>query len=256
MSKEIYLKYWHKSMDCPIQLRILAHKWKKCGLSALKFKDGVTNEMAANMYDEWYSKHEEKRMDQLNDLHDSHEMLTHDEQKVLVQICTLLSACARGLTEGELHDIISAIVCEREDERQRVDPSYRVIYRLLEKYPDLRSKVRASSAIDCLRAAQACSETRDTFFTKLNNYVELLHEMKYVKENNYAELCSSRGGLRRIYNMDEVAVDTTQHRNKVICSKEFAKRCFSVTPEGDGKMNFHVSIALTTRADGKINFFD
>ena len=75
-----------------------------------------------------------------------------------------------------------------------------------------------------------------------------------MKENNYTELCSSRGGLRRIYNMDEVAVDTIQHRNKVICSKEFAKRCFSVTPEGDGKMNFHVSIALTTRADGKFNF--
>ena len=80
--------------------------------------------------------------------------------------------------------------------------------------------------------------------------------MKYVKENNYTKLCSSRGGLRRIYNMDEVAVDTTQYRNKVICSKEFAKRCFSVTPEGDGKMNFHVSIAFTTRADGKFNFFN
>ena len=61
MSKEIYLKHWHKSMECPIKLRTLACRWTNCGLSDLKYKDGVTNEMAAKVYDEWYSKNEEKK---------------------------------------------------------------------------------------------------------------------------------------------------------------------------------------------------
>ena len=52
--------------------------------------------------------------------------------------------------------------------------------------------------------------------------------------------------------MDECAIDTTKHK-KILCSKEDTARLFQITPEGDGKMNVHISIALTTRADGKFD---
>ena len=52
--------------------------------------------------------------------------------------------------------------------------------------------------------------------------------------------------------MDECAIDTTK-RKKKLCSKEDTARLFQITPEGDGKMNVHISIALTTRADGKFD---
>ena len=255
LSKEKYCTHWHKNTKRTIPRKTISERFNLCKLNELKGKENLTFQECAEIYDTWFTKKEKNRLDSLKQHHKSNEHLTDEEQKILLECCTILSACARGLTEGELLDIISGIVCEREDERQRIEPSIDVVYCLLQKYPDLRSKVRMSAALDPLWAAQASEETRATFFTKLNNYIEMLHSLKYLPETNYGELCASRNGLTRLYNMDEVAVDTTQHRNKVICSKEYAKRCFSITPEGDGKMNFHVSIALTTRADGKLNLF-
>ena len=119
----------------------------------------MTFQECAEIYDTWFTMKEKNRLDSLKQHHKSNEHLTDEEQKILLECCTILSACARGLTEGELLDIISGIVCEREDERQRIDPSIDVVYCLLQKYPDLRSKVRMSAALDSLWAAQASEVT-------------------------------------------------------------------------------------------------
>jgi hypothetical protein len=52
-------------------------------------------------------------------------------------------------------------------------------------------------------------------------------------------------------NMDEVGADTTKHRKNVIADKvaDWA-RIFQVTPEGDGKMNMHVTLCITTCGNG------
>ena len=57
--------------------------------------------------------------------------------------------------------------------------------------------------------------------------------------------------------MDECALDTTRQKRKVLCSKEELNRLFQITPEGDGKMGIHITLALTSRADGtkSINLF-
>ncbi len=54
-----------------------------------------------------------------------------------------------------------------------------------------------------------------------------------------------------LYNMDKLAMDTTQHKQKVIGDKHNKSRTFMITPEGDGKMNHHVTVCLTLRADGE-----
>ena len=46
----------------------------------------------------------------------------------------------------------------REDERQRIEPSINVVYCLVQKYPDLRSKVRMNAALNLLLAAQTSEE--------------------------------------------------------------------------------------------------
>jgi len=51
--------------------------------------------------------------------------------------------------------------------------------------------------------------------------------------------------------MDELAMDTTKHKQKVIGDKLNKSRTFIITPEGDGKMNHHVTVYLMSRADGK-----
>ena len=51
--------------------------------------------------------------------------------------------------------------------------------------------------------------------------------------------------------MDECALDTTKTSKKIVCSQKGIKRLFIITPEGDGKMKLHISLALTTRADGE-----
>ena len=57
-----------------------------------------------------------------------------------------------------------------------------------------------------------------------------------------------------IFNMDEVGNDTTKHRSKIVADKmNILARMFQRTPEGDGKMNMHITACLTTRADGKRN---
>ena len=52
-------------------------------------------------------------------------------------------------------------------------------------------------------------------------------------------------------NMDEVGADTTKHRKNMIADKvaDWA-RIFQVTPKGDGKMNMHVTLCITTCGNG------
>jgi len=54
-----------------------------------------------------------------------------------------------------------------------------------------------------------------------------------------------------LYNMDELATDTMKHKQKVIGDKN-RTRTFIITPEGDGKMNHHVTVCLTSCADGML----
>ena len=80
------------------------------------------------MYDNWFQTSERSRVNVFkNNVHESNKFLSDNEEKVLIQICNLLSACGMGLAEAKLFDIISSIVCEREDERNRVDPIYDVV---------------------------------------------------------------------------------------------------------------------------------
>ena len=85
-------------------------------------------------------------------------------------------------------------------------------------------------------------------FAKLDSYIRLLNAIGLVSWKNYQEIPSDC-----LYNMDEVGNDTTKHRKKVIVGKsqDANMRTFVKTPEGDGHMPWHITVCITTRADGK-----
>jgi len=90
-------------------------------------------------------------------------------------------------------------------------------------------------------------------FSKLNSYIQLLFAMGEVPWRTYNDILPDS-----IYNMDETGNDTTKHRNKIISKKKDSwtkeaktTRTFMRTSEGDGCMPWHITICLTTRADGK-----
>ena len=135
---------------------------------------------------------------------------------------------------------------EKKNMREFVPATLKTVDGFLKRNDQLRNKVKNTSSLDPARASQACEMTRDCMFTKLENYVCLMHELGLCKEKLYRDFKSSC-----LYNMDECALDTTRSRKKVICSHTETKRLFRITPEGDGKMNVHITVALTSRADGK-----
>jgi hypothetical protein len=60
-----------------------------------------------------------------------------------------------------------------------------------------------------------------------------------------------RDSVQKNLSMDEASTDTTKHRSKVIADAADIIRKYTETPEGDDKMNMHITACLTTRADGK-----
>ena len=172
--------------------------------------------------------------------------MDEDKEGTLANLAMLMATSGRGITRTELLELMNLCMSERFDHREYVPATMKSVYGFLQRNNELQSKVRSASSIDPARAAQASKYTRNSMFTKLNSYVVLMHELKICKEKTFSEFKSDA-----IYNMDELALDTTRRSRKVLCSKDQLCRLFMITPKGDDKMNMHISIALTTRADGK-----
>jgi hypothetical protein len=109
----------------------------------------------------------------------------------------------------------------------------------------LRSDLRTGASIDIARAEKANEDTRDTMFMKLDEYVYLLYRMGMSPWERWADVPA-----RNKYNMDEVGTDTTKRRKRVYAEESFLP-LFRITAEGDGKMNRHITLCITTRADGE-----
>jgi len=175
--------------------------------------------------------------------------LTDNEELAIIQLCRLLGGMGYGITRDELQDIVSSITNFDLDERDAISVSDKVVRGLFSRHGDLLKIVQASS-LDPKRAKQACMQTRDAMFAKLDSYICLLKAINLVPWQTYQEIPPNC-----LFNMDELGNDTTKHRKKVIVGKtqQEAKemRTFVKTPEGDGRMPFHITVCLTTRADGK-----
>ncbi|CAB9529901.1 unknown protein [Seminavis robusta] len=104
--------------------------------------------------------------------------------------------------------------------------------------------------IDPQRAAQAEPHVLNAMYHQLDNWIAIAHEVNPTAwpEDRYANIPPSR-----IYNTDEQGPNPTALRNPVLIPKDMLdqrSRLFQNTREGDGKMQFHYSVANIVRADG------
>jgi hypothetical protein len=140
--------------------------------------------------------------------------------------------------------MINELVNLEVDDREKQEPTEKVVRDILERHPELMKLVNSGS-LDPLRAKKANLKTRDTVFSKLQAQVRGLYAQGNFPWKNY---CDIPGNC--IFNMDEVGTDTTKHRRKVIADKRnIFQRIFTITPEGD-RMKGHITACITTRADG------
>jgi len=176
--------------------------------------------------------------------------LTLDEQQTILKSCAVISAMGYGLGESEITEVVNHLLAQREDtdKREAVDTeiSAKVLRLMRKRYPDL-GKLRTGGSIDIARAEKANEDTRDTMFMKLDEYVYLLCRMGMSPWERWADVPA-----RNKYNMDEVGTDTTKRRKKIYAQESFLP-LFRRTAEGDGKMNRHITLCITTRADGELH---
>jgi hypothetical protein len=173
--------------------------------------------------------------------------LSADEEMSFLQIIRALAAFAKGVTKREAMAMIDDIVNENVDRRHQVQCSEKVLRNMMKRHPDL-VKIISAGSLDPARARKATRATRDAVFYKLNAYIRNLNRMGKVPWKSFKDVpCEA------IYNMDEASTDTTKHRSKIIADAAAIIRKYTETPEGDDKMNMHITACLTTRADGKFN---
>eukprot|EP00978_Attheya_sp_CCMP212_P015616 scaffold40235_cov38-Attheya_sp.AAC.2 len=53
------------------------------------------------------------------------------------------------------------------------------------------------------------------------------------------------------YGMNEVDKDMTKRMGKILVPAKLLGLLFQITPKVDNKMNHHITLCITTRADGK-----
>jgi len=217
------------------------------GLQNLKESGNKDEAQARLCLTSYFEKKARNRSYRTEKATNSTRYLTDNEESAIVHLCRLLGSMGYGITRDELHAVINDVTNFDCDDRERVDVSDKVIRGLFSRHDDLLKIVEAAS-LDPKHAKQANTETRDAMFAKLDSYIQTLHAMGLVPWQNYQDIPP-----HCLYNMDELGNDTTKHRKKVIVGKTknaSEMRTFLKTPEGDGRMPWHITVCLTTRADG------
>jgi len=109
-----------------------------------------------------------------------------------------------------------------------------------------------TSGIHNSRATKATTELRDHYFDMVDDYVKQLHleDPEKWPWKTFDELPDTHK-----YNMDEEGANTAKGRAPAVAAakvlgREYQPRLWEVST--DGTMSFHVTDAMTTRADGKV----
>ena len=223
--------------------------WRECGLPALKKREGVCDEEVNHVLLIYFA--DKKAVSKKAREHAAKlcAYLTEDEQVSILQMCGLVALIGTGgVTDDDQLAIINEIVsesCDDVEEEDRIHVCREVLKRMQKKYSDV-VKIKTPASIDPKRAEKATEETRDSMFSRMEYYVELLNKLGLSKWNSYADVPAHCK-----YGMDEVGTDTTKRMGKILVPADQLGPLFQITPEGDNKMNHHITMCITTRADGK-----
>jgi len=228
--------------------------FKQSGLADLKSNGPFNCDVGKVMLTKYFEQTLKNCANRTAEAYGSCCYLADHEEHVVVQLCTVLGSMGYGVTRKGLHRLADNIVNKNVDDRECMPILKHVTEGLLKCHKNL-VKIVAAASLDPKQARQAMVETRNAMFSKLTSYIEILHATDQLPWWSYLEIPASS-----IYNMDELGNDTTKHRNKILqkrtntgTEQANATRTFMRTSEGDGRMPWHITVCLTTRADGKVD---
>ena len=181
----------------------------------------------------------------LKDLSECNKVLTDDEIALVVNTCKELSSMGLGIDEDTCLHVVNTILSERIELKKFKPVTRGVVSRIIKANSDLL-KLTMGNSINPKRVRQADTDVRNALFVKLENFIKLLHSQGKIPWKTFADIPPEY-----IYNMDEVATNTHDHRKRVIACKLDLGRLFQEVVGGDSKMPFHITICITSRADGK-----
>lgn len=233
--------------ECPLPRATFQRHVKNSGVAEMKSK-GTSPKVVKVLVLEYLAGLALDKKRRTEKASQGNRYLTDCEEEWLYEFIRMLALMGHGVGRSEAQHIIDRIVNANRPDISTHECSANVLNRFLKKYPDLKNVAGASLCPQ--RACKATVETRDAMFTKLEASVKNLHAGGYVKWKTYSDIPK-----HCIYNMDEVGIDTTKHRGKVLGSILDSTRQYTITPEGDGKMNMHFTCCLTSRADGEFILF-
>jgi hypothetical protein len=193
----------------------------------------------------YFENQKNKILNQKKVLHQNARKMTDDEENVLLELCLKFAAMGYSINRNTLLEMINIIIGpDSEDSNEDVlmfVPATMETVRGVLRRKEVIAKLVHANSMDRQRADNASIETRNHHFTKLDNYASLIQK---ISNKSYGSKISDWPS-DSLYNMDEVAIDITSHRNKVIAGKD-CDRIFAVSREGDGKMTRHTTLAITS----------
>lgn len=235
--------------DKPFSYRTFQRHAKESGVIKMRKDHPKSRKEAKNKIRDYVEQLEARKTERGRLVGKRNKILTPEEEELMVNICATLGALGHGVDKNALECIINAHVSKGSIglKHGKYAISRSVVSRILREHKSL-AKLVSGNPMDTARANQAKSNVRDTVFKKLDCYIKLLFRQGKVCWNSYRDVPK-----QNIYNMDEVGIDTTRNKCKIIVPKGFTGRIFTRECQGDGKMSHHLSAAITTRADGTIN---
>jgi len=234
---------------CKIARKTFMDCWKKMPkLKEIKLDTTMSNtkkiECSEPIIDSFLISIGESKIARTKSAFSANRLLTDNEEKAIVSIAKIACAAGLGLTREDLLNMINDYVNDGKAPDSAMPVTMEMVTRIIQNNENYLGAASASS-LDPKRARQASTMTRDAFFAKLEAYIGMLHADGKVPWTNFKDIPNEC-----LYNMDELATDTTQHKQKVIGDKQNKARTFIITPKGDGKMNHHITVCLTSRTDG------
>ena len=218
---------YHRKMGkwCNIPRSTLDKAFRGSRLSKLRAGDidiAAAKQMAVEYADEKFKK----LANQTANACDANMILSPQEEDRIVDIIRIMAATGRGLSQVDILEMINILLKEDITEQKHKNVTHKVVYGLMKRRPEIRTI--CTDSLDVQRAADQASEgTRDAMFVKLKSYISIIHASNIVDSPDYNLI-----PREQIYNMDELGVDTTKHRNKIFASSaEKLLRLFSITPK-------------------------
>ena len=114
-----------------------------------------------------------------------------------------------------------------------------VITRLIQKHGNLLNLPKGN-AIDPACVSQATKDVHDAMYTKLDNYIKILHAEGRVPWKFFEDILPLN-----MSNTDKVATNTHDHRKIVVGDNTHSGRLFQLMQCGDGKIQFHITLCIT-----------